>query len=87
MAADPARLRDLFLAHPGRTATLSVLPIVLAGAQGLNALVHDVTSPLVAAFVVGMLLFAAVATRQSLAAFRVERLERGVVDEWESVRR
>lgn len=87
MPVDPARLRDLCLAHPGRTATLSVLPVVLAGAQGLNALVHGVASPVVVAFVAAMLLFAVVATRQSLAAFRVERLEDGVLDEWPSGRR
>ncbi|MFB6109086.1 MAG: hypothetical protein ABEJ82_09670 [Haloplanus sp.] len=75
MTVDPATLVALFRAYPGRSAVLSVMPVVLAGAQSVNAVVHEVTSPFVVAFVVGMLAFAAGATSHSLASFRTEALE------------
>ncbi|MFB6189538.1 MAG: hypothetical protein ABEI57_06610 [Halapricum sp.] len=75
MSTDPVTLRDLFRAYPGRSMALSVLPVVLAGAQSVNALVHDVSSPIVAAFIVALLAFAVGATRHSLASFRTESLE------------
>jgi hypothetical protein len=71
---------DLFRAYPARTAVHSVAPVAIAGAQALNALVHGVSSPLVAGFVLVLLAFAAGATRQSLAAFHTESLE-GALDE------
>ncbi|WP_363467040.1 hypothetical protein [Halogeometricum borinquense] len=76
-----AALWNLFCERPGRTAALSVAPVVLASAQGINALVHGTHSPLVAVFVIGMLATAIATTRQSLASFRTESLERELFED------
>lgn len=75
MSIDPATLANLFRAYPGRSLVLSFAPVVLAGAQSVNALVHGLDSPLVVVFVLGTLAFAVGATRHSLASFRTETLE------------
>lgn len=74
-------LWTLFRAHPGRTAVCSVVPLLLAGAQGTNALVHGAPAAPVAAFVAAMVAVAVVATRQSLASFRTETLEAGLFED------
>ena len=75
-------LLAMFRAHPGRSAMLSVLPVALAGAQGLNALVHGLASPFVGLFVLGMVGFAVGATRHSLASFELESLEAELSEVW-----
>lgn len=75
MSTDPSTLLELFRTYPARSAVLSIAPVVLAGAQSVNALVHGLASPLVVAFVFAMLAFAAGATSHALASFRTESLE------------
>ncbi|MFB6075200.1 MAG: hypothetical protein ABEJ89_09325 [Haloarculaceae archaeon] len=65
----------MFRAQPGRLSVVLFLPLALAGAQGLNAVVYGLASPLHLGFVLVMLGFAVGATRHSLAAFRAETLE------------
>ncbi|MFB6171887.1 MAG: hypothetical protein ABEJ23_05085 [Haloarculaceae archaeon] len=80
MTLDVSALLALFRAHPGRSMVLSVAPVLVASAQSVNALVHGVTSPLVAAFVVALLAFAVGATYHCLASFRLESLEADLRD-------
>lgn len=81
MSSDLALLRDLFVAYPVRSVVLSVGPLVLAAAQGVNAFVHGVSLPAIGLFVLCMIAFAVLATRLSLATFRTETLEATMFDE------
>lgn len=80
MSTDLPTLLDLFRAYPVRSAVLSVAPVVVATAQGVNAVVHGLRSPLVVVFVLGLLAFAFGATTHHLAAFRTESLEAEFAD-------
>lgn len=81
MSIDWSALRALFRAHPARSSVLSGVPLLVAGAQGANVLVHGLASPLVVVFVLAMVAFAVGATRHSLASFRTETLEASFLEE------
>ncbi|MFB6136149.1 MAG: hypothetical protein ABEJ04_05275 [Halobacteriaceae archaeon] len=70
-----ATLADLFRAAPVRTALLSIAPLLLAVAQGVNALWHGVSLVYAAAFALVMVGFAVGTTRHALSAFRLRSLE------------
>ncbi|NHN47518.1 hypothetical protein G9464_07905 [Halostella sp. JP-L12] len=63
----------LLRADPGRALLYSVVPVVVAVAQVLNAVVHGVSPVYPGLFALALVGFAVVATQYHLAALRVEK--------------
>lgn len=81
MGSESVSVLSLFRSHPRRTVVLVVGPLLLASAQTVNVLVHGLPSPLVLAFVAGLIAFALAVVRQTLASAHTALLERTLFED------
>lgn len=75
MSQQSPEFLDLLSAFPARTSLLSIVPVLLALAVGVNGLWHGVNPGYVVAFGLAMAAYAVGSTRHQLSAFHVRSLE------------